>query len=44
MPDFGDDEWTGMVCVETCNVGPATVTLTPGASHTMTATMGVTAR
>ena len=21
MPDFGDDEWPSMVCVETCNVG-----------------------
>jgi D-hexose-6-phosphate mutarotase len=21
MPDFGDDEWTGMVCVETANAG-----------------------
>jgi glucose-6-phosphate 1-epimerase len=39
MPDFGDDEWPGMVCVETCNVKPAAVTLAPGASHTMTATI-----
>ncbi len=22
MPDFGDDEWPTMLCVETCNVGP----------------------
>lgn len=35
MPDFGDDEWPGMLCVETCNVGPHAVTLAPGASHTM---------
>ena len=35
MADFGDDEWTGMVCVETCNVRAAAVTLAPGASHTM---------
>jgi glucose-6-phosphate 1-epimerase len=35
MPDFGDDEWPGMLCVESCNVGPHAVTLAPGASHTM---------
>ncbi len=37
MPDFGDDEWTGMLCVETCNVDAHACTLTPGASHTMSA-------
>ena len=37
MPDFGDLEWPEMVCVETCNVGPAAVTLAPGASHVMAA-------
>jgi glucose-6-phosphate 1-epimerase len=41
MPDFGDDEWTGMVCVETANAGADTVTLAPGASHVMTATLEV---
>ena len=41
MPDFGDDEWPSMVCVETCNVGESAVTLAPGASHTMTATVTV---
>jgi D-hexose-6-phosphate mutarotase len=35
MADFGDDEWPGMLCVETCNVGPHAVTLAPGASHSM---------
>jgi D-hexose-6-phosphate mutarotase len=35
MADFGDDEYTGMVCVETCNIRDDTVTLEPGASHTM---------
>jgi glucose-6-phosphate 1-epimerase len=39
MPDFGDDEWTGMVCVETANAGDDAVTLAPGASHVMTATL-----
>ncbi|MFN7915702.1 MAG: D-hexose-6-phosphate mutarotase [Vicinamibacterales bacterium] len=34
--DFGDDEWTGMLCVETCNVGEAAVVLEAGRSHTMT--------
>lgn len=39
MPDFGDDEWTGMVCVETANVLDDAVSLAPGESHTMTATI-----
>jgi glucose-6-phosphate 1-epimerase len=37
MPDFGDDEWPEMVCVETCNVGASVRRLAPGGSHTMTA-------
>jgi D-hexose-6-phosphate mutarotase len=41
MPDFGDDEWTGMVCVETANAGDDAVTLAPGASQVMTATLEV---
>ena len=41
MPDFGDDEWPGMLCVETANVGEQAVTLAPGATHAMTATLGV---
>jgi D-hexose-6-phosphate mutarotase len=41
MPDFGDDEWTGMVCVETANAMDDAVTLAPGASHVMTATLAV---
>jgi D-hexose-6-phosphate mutarotase len=43
MPDFGEDEWTGMVCVETANALENRVTLAPGASHVMTATIGVQA-
>ncbi len=39
MPDFGDDEWTGMLCVETANAMDDAVTLAPRASHTMTATI-----
>ncbi len=34
MPDFGDDEWTGMCCVETANVGADRVLLLPGGRHT----------
>lgn len=41
MPDFGDDEWPGMVCIETCNVGENSVTLAPGASHETTALIEV---
>jgi glucose-6-phosphate 1-epimerase len=41
MPDFGDDEWPEMVCVETCNVNVHARTLKPGDSHTMTAIIDV---
>jgi D-hexose-6-phosphate mutarotase len=41
MADFGDDEWQRMVCVETCNVLDAAITLDPGDSHTMAATITV---
>jgi D-hexose-6-phosphate mutarotase len=37
MPDFGDDEWRGMVCVETCNVATNARTLEPAGTHKMTA-------
>jgi len=43
MPDFGDLEWAEMVCVETANVGDAAVTLAPGAEHSLTAVIEVTA-
>jgi glucose-6-phosphate 1-epimerase len=43
MPDFGDDEWIEMVCVETANVGDARVRLGPNDVHTMTAMIGVEA-
>jgi glucose-6-phosphate 1-epimerase len=35
LPDFGDDEWMHMVCVETCNVAGFAVTLGPGQQHRM---------
>jgi glucose-6-phosphate 1-epimerase len=37
MADFGDDEWPGMICVETANVADHAVTLAPGQSHVMRA-------
>jgi glucose-6-phosphate 1-epimerase len=37
MPDFGDKEWPGMVCIETVNVGASAVTLKPGEMHAMKA-------
>ena len=39
MGDFGDDEWTQLVCVETCNVLDRAVTLAPGRRHTMAVTI-----
>jgi D-hexose-6-phosphate mutarotase len=41
IADIGDDEWTAFVCVETCNVGDAAVTLAAGAEHTITATITI---
>jgi glucose-6-phosphate 1-epimerase len=35
MSDFGDDEWTGMVCVETANVRDNVLHLNPGQAHDM---------
>jgi glucose-6-phosphate 1-epimerase len=35
MVDFGNDEWTGMLCVEGANVLADAVTLQPGERHTM---------
>jgi D-hexose-6-phosphate mutarotase len=40
MPDFGADEWTGMLCVETANVLSDEITLVPGETHTMSAVIG----
>ena len=39
MPDFGNDEWTSMLCIETANAVKNAITLAPGASHTMEATI-----
>ncbi len=42
MADFGDDAWVGMVCVETANAMGDAISLSEGASHTMTASITVT--
>jgi glucose-6-phosphate 1-epimerase len=41
MPDFGDDEWPGMVCIETVNAAKNAVELVAGATHSMTARVRV---
>lgn len=41
MSDFGDDEWPRMLCIETANAADNRITLAPGASHTMRATISV---
>ena len=41
MADFGDDEWPGMLCIETANASDNAVRLAPGATHTMRATVSV---
>lgn len=41
MADFGDDEWPGMLCVETANAAENVVKLAPRARHAMRATVAV---
>ena len=41
MPDFGDDEWPRMLCVETANCKQHALTLAPGAAHTLRAIIRV---
>jgi D-hexose-6-phosphate mutarotase len=41
MVDFGNEEWTKMLCVETANAGENAVTLAPGATHVMEAVVRV---
>lgn len=33
MADFGDDEWTGMICVEAAALGEDAIRLSPGGEH-----------
>jgi glucose-6-phosphate 1-epimerase len=35
MPDFGDEEWPGMVCIESANIHPSHIELAPGQIHTL---------
>jgi len=37
MADFGDEEWPGMLCIETANVGAGAIRLEAGQSHRMRA-------
>ena len=42
LSDFGDDEWTQMICIESSNVSDFAVDLAPGQQHTMKARVRVT--
>jgi len=41
MADFGDDEWPGMLCIETANAARNIVNLAPGATQEMWAAIEV---
>ena len=41
MPDYDDNEWPGMLCVETANAFHNAVTVDPGQSHTLEARISV---
>ena len=41
LADFGDHEWTPMLCVEASNIISSAVTLGPGEEHRMAATISV---
>ncbi len=41
MPDFGNDEWPGMLCIETANVSDNAIELQPGQTHVMSAQIRV---
>ena len=43
MADFGDDEWPGMLCIETANAASHAVTLAPGEQHLMHARISTSA-
>ncbi len=43
MEDFGDEEYHGMLCVETANAGEDVVTLEPGEAHRLTAVISAEA-
>ncbi|MFA9478547.1 D-hexose-6-phosphate mutarotase [Phycisphaerales bacterium AB-hyl4] len=39
LPDLGDDDWPGFVCIESGNVADNAITLAPSEAHEMTATL-----
>jgi len=41
LADFGDQEWPGMLCVETANTADFAIQLAPGESHTIRAIVRV---
>ncbi len=41
MKDFGDEEWIGMVCIETANALDHAITVPAGGSHHLVASIGV---
>lgn len=41
MADFADDEYPGMVCVETANAGDDVITVAPGGEHRLRVTIEV---
>jgi len=42
MPDFGDEEWPSMICIETANVGDGAVRLDAGQTHHLRAHLKIT--
>lgn len=44
MPDFGDDEWPEMLCIESGNMADYAVTLEPGQRHEMRVSIHSTLR
>ncbi len=43
LADLGEGQWKRMICIETSNVGRYAIHIAPGETHTMTATVRVTA-
>ena len=41
LPDFADDEWMQMICIETSNVSDFAVDLAPGQTHKLKALIRV---
>jgi D-hexose-6-phosphate mutarotase len=41
LPDFADNEWIEMICIETSNVGDFAMELAPGQHHKMRAVVRV---